>query len=186
MIRRLIDSSMKDSVSGTGLEDRGKNNIAGVEISKGIVNGEACTAAAVAAVAATGRKGEGRKRSLRLGRALVNDWKERASEIERDARSEGLQALECKRRRMQEFSKILAQRNEEGEPTQRSCFSGTDTNIFVKDAGIVSPMHAWSNYGGGRRGRNESITLRMFMLRTPGVLNGSRSRRRRRRYPNIT
>lgn len=114
MIRRLIDSSMKDSVSGTGLEDRGKNNIAGVEISKGIVNGEACTAAAVAAVAATGRKGEGRKRSLRLGRALVNDWKERASEIERDARSEGLQALECKRRRMQEFSKILAQRNEEG------------------------------------------------------------------------
>lgn len=177
VIRRLIDE-------GTGVGGGGKNNIAGVEISKGVVNGEACAAAAVAA---TGGKGEGRKRSLRLGRALVNDWKEKTSEIERDARSEGLQALECKRRRMQEFSKILAQRNEEGEPPQRSRFSVTDTSVFVKDANIVSPMHKWPYQGGGRRGRNEALTLRMRVLRTPGVLghrNGPRSRRRGKRHPN--
>lgn len=191
VIRRLIDASIDDSVSDAslGLGGGGKNNIAGVEISKGVVNGEACTAAAVAA---TGGKREGRKRSLKLGRLLVGDLKDKNSEIERDARSEGLLALECKRRRMQEFRRILAQRNEEaprGEPTQRGLFGGTDTSFFITDADIISPMHKWPYQGSGKRGRNEALTLRVCVPRTPGVLgrrNGSRSRRRRKRYPKAT
>ena len=187
VIRQLINSSGDVFPSKPGRVGVGssKKCIAGAELAKGVINGEACAAAAVAAARGTG---EGRKRGLRLGRLLVSDWTDKDLEMKLEARGDGLLALECKRRRMQDFSKTFIRQSKEvtrDEPSTCADPFESGSSFSVEGEG-VSPLHLRP---GGRRGRNEALTLRMRVRRTPGVLGHgsiSRSKRGRRRNARVS
>lgn len=148
----------------------------GADLSKGVFNGEGCAAAAV--VAATEGQTKNVKRGLGLGWLLVSDWKYKNSEMEREARGEGLWALERKRRRMQEFSQKTIEQQHALEKVRGTTSGGGSVDGVVgacddKPAGSVAEPEAAAQIDlrpGGKRGRNEALTLRMRVRRTPGVL----------------
>lgn len=165
-----------------GLEDVRKQHLSSIEFPKGVVNGEGCTAAAVAAAAAaTTINGE---KTSGMGWLLANDL---TSEMERGARGDGLLALERKRHRMRDFSqrkreqqekleRILALRKEGAGVDRGGAASGVGGAVNGGVNGDHAPGAAAGaaqidSRPGGRRGRNEALTLRMRARRgTPGVL----------------
>lgn len=200
-IRQSLDPSGEVVVAGERADatEFSKSFLAGTEPSKGVVNGEGCAAAAVAA--AGGQASSGEKRSLGLGWLLVSDWRYKNSAMEREASGGGRGALERKRRRMDEFSKKAIESREKLKSTgggdsvgERNSVGGglTDSEDAAVPA-VVGPAHPQIELRpGGRRGRNEALTLRMRVRRTPGVLGRGdggivdRSRRRDGRRPNRT
>ncbi|CAM9440111.1 unnamed protein product [Laminaria digitata] len=175
-----------------------KNFLAGAELSKGVVNGEGCAAAAVSA--AGGQASSGGKRSLGLGWLLVSDWRYKISAMEREASGGGRGALERKRRRMDDFSQKAIEKREKlkriggGSVGKRNAVDGGLITVGEDNAApAVGAAHAQIELRpGGRRGRNEALTLRMRVRRTPGVLGRGGggivdgSRRRDGRRPNRT
>lgn len=177
-----------------------KNVLAGTELSKGVVNGEGCAAAAVAA--AGGQASSGGKRSLGLGWLLVSDWRYKNSAMEREAIGGGRSALERKRRRMADFSLKAIEMREKlksvggggGSVGKGNAVGGglTDGEDAAAPAAGETAHPQIELRPGGRRGRNEALTLRMRVRRTPGVLGRGdggiidRSRRRDGRRPNRT
>ena len=155
-----------------------KKPLSTVELPKGVLNGEGCTAAAVAAAATTttnnGEKVPG------MGWLLANDL---TSEMERGARGGGLLALERKRHRMREFSQRRMEQKEklerflrkEGADVDRGGAGGSGGGGVNGEraafAGVAAGAAQIDSRPGGRRGRNEALTLRMRARRnTPGVL----------------
>lgn len=139
-----------------------------------------------------GKGGVGR--GLGLGWLLVSDWRFKNSEMERDARCGGVLALERKRRRMSEFSRKARERRVKVDAARGGIDSEgggnvvgeeDDSSVAVSD-GEVEKTGAGRTAQldlrpGGRRGRNEALTLRMRVGHTPGLLGrGTRSSRRDR------
>ena len=172
-----------------------KKHLTTVELPKGVLNGEGCTAAAVAAAgggatatAPATKDGEG---VPGMGWLLANDL---TSEMERGAGAGGLLALERKRHRMREFSQRKMEQQKKLERILRK--EGAD-DVRVKRGVTTSGVNGGVNgeYAsraaagaaqidsrpGGRRGRNEALTLRMRarrgtsgVLRNPGLGGGAR------------
>lgn len=165
-----------------------KKYLDGLDFPKGVVNGEACTAAAVAA--AVTNRGE---QTLGMGWLLASDLTSEAAEID-DAKGEGraLLALERKRRRMREFSRLKKEkqeildrllrkeiRNVNRREINSSSSSSSDRVVNDNESGADADAAAAAAPGGaqmdlrpgGRRGRNEALTLRMRVgRRTPRIL----------------
>lgn len=200
-IRQSLDPCGEVVVAGERADgtEISKNFLARTKLSKGVVNGEGCAAAAVAAAGGEARSGG--KRSLGLGWLLVSDWRYKNSAMEREASGGGRSALERKRRRMDEFSQEAIERRDKlksiggGDSVGKGNAAGEGL-ADGEDAGVpavVGPAHPQIELRpGGRRGRNEALTLRMRVRRTPGVLGRGdggivdRSRRRDGRRPNRT
>lgn len=150
-----------------------------VELPKGVLNGEGCTAAAVAAATTTTTKNG--EKVPGMGWLLANDL---TSELERGARGGGLLALERKRHRMREFSQRRVEQQEKIERILRK--EGVDVDRGgaasggggggvngerAAASGVAAGAAQIDSRPGGRRGRNEALTLRMRARRsTPGVL----------------
>lgn len=135
-----------------------KRYLSGVEFPKGVVNGEGCTAAAVAAATKSGGK------TLGMGWLLANDLTSEKSEMERDAQEGG---LERKRRRMREFS---LKKREQQKKLERIRTTGAGDRSGGNNGGLPVGKVEGAGVGvaagldlrpGGRRGRNEALTLRM-------------------------
>lgn len=159
-----------------------QQHLAGLEFPKGVVNGEGCTAAAVAASAGGVGRGRGQQTSG-MGWLLASDML-----VERRASGDGLSALERKRRRMREFSRKRGEqqaklerllREEEGgrgSVDRRRVNHGSDgVNGGVAAAAAGAPQTDLRAGGECRRGRDEALTLRMMRSRrrhgTPGLLS---------------
>lgn len=136
-----------------------KTYLSGVEFPKGVVNGEGCTAAAVAAATKSGEK------TLGMGWLLANDLTSEKSEMERDAQEGG---LERKRRRMREFS--LKKREQQKKLERIRTIRAGDGRSGGINGGLPVGKAEGAGVGvaagldlrpGGRRGRNEALTLRM-------------------------
>lgn len=193
-IRQFLDPSGDIVVAGERGDDGAevsKNFLRGAELSKGVVNGEGCAAAAVAAAGEKASSG-GKKRSLGLGWLLVSDWRYKNSVMEREANGGGRSALERKRRRMEEFSQKAIELREKLNKTgdgsvgrQSGAIEGGITDGEDASPAVGSAHAQIELRPGGRRGRNEALTLRMRVRRTLGVLgrgdgSGSVDRSRRR------
>lgn len=166
------DVSALDSQTG----QRSLQSIVKSEPSKGVVNGEACAAAAV--VAATEGQANNGKRRLGLGRLLVSDWRVRESVLETQASARGVDPLTRKRRRMEKYSerrrewrqkleRVRVDQNTICERVDGSLASQPGTEI--EGFPTAAPTRAQiESRPGARRGRND--TLRMRARRTSGVL----------------
>ncbi|CBJ29786.1 conserved unknown protein [Ectocarpus siliculosus] len=149
-----------------------KSYLSGMEFPKGVVNGEGCTAAAVAAATNGGEK------TLGMGWLLANDLASEKSEMERDVQEGG---LERKRRRMREFS---LKRREQQKKLERICTTGAGYRSGRLNGGLPVGKADDAGVGvtagldlrpGGRRGRNEALTLRMRVRgRRMGILRSFR------------
>lgn len=139
------------------------------------------------------------KRGLGLGWLLVSDWQFKNSEMEREARGGGILALERKRRRMSEFSRKTRERLQKVDAARSRAGGGGEgggggvvreeeedcSSVAVGELSRVGAAEAaqLDLRPGGRRGRNEALTLRIRVRHTPGVLGrGTRSARRDRGY----
>lgn len=179
--------------SQNGDPEVSKKYLDGLDFPKGVVNGEGCTAAAVAAALTNG--GE---QMLGMGWLLAADLTSEAAEID-DAKEGGraLLALERKRRRMREFSrkkkekqkKLERHLKKEEDNVNRSGVNSSSSNVVnssdelgaaTATAATATPATAAAAAGGpqidlrpgGRRGRNEALTLRMRAgRRTPRILS---------------
>ncbi|CAM9166806.1 unnamed protein product [Ectocarpus sp. 12 AP-2014] len=149
-----------------------KSYLCGVEFPKGVVNGEGCTAAAVAAATNSGEK------TLGMGWLLANDLTSEKSEMERGVQEGG---LERKRRRMREFS---LKRREQQKKLQRIRTTGAGDRSGRINGGLPVGKADDAGVGvaagldlrpGGRRGRNEALTLRIRVRgRRMGILRNFR------------
>lgn len=130
--------------------------------------------------------------SLGLGWLLVSDWRFRKSEMAQNVELFGVRALERKRRRMHEFSlRRKMEENQRGDDvtmlgsTAPPCPSnGESRGTKLADErlyGVVAPRPGLDLKPGGRRGRNEAVSLWMRYQRTPGVLGRGTSRLQSRR-----
>lgn len=157
-----------------GFEQAPQKHLTTVELPKGVLNGEGCTAAAVTATTT-----KGGEKMPGMGWLLANDL---TSEMERGARGSGVLALERKRHRMREFSQRKMEQQKklerilrkEGADVDRGGITGGGVNGVVNGeyaSRAAAGAAQIDSRPGGRRGRNEALTLRMRARRNmPGVL----------------
>lgn len=129
---------------------------------------------------------------LGLGWLLVSDWRFRNSELRQEVESAGVRALERKRQRMRDFSRKERETKLEDEASAAEAWvdrdhpgtSGGGGGKMITDDRLSRlvekdgpPRTGLDLRPGGRRGRNEALSLWMRYQRTPGIVGrGTQSR----------
>ncbi|CAM9971842.1 unnamed protein product [Scytosiphon promiscuus] len=158
-------SDGREAPEGGG--ESSKKTLDRLEFPKGVVNGEG-----------------GAETTLGMGWLLVNDLTLENSEMERGANEGGLLALERKRRRMKEFSRnkkeqqrklerILKKAESSVDGRNRGSGSSREGTSTSEDDGAGGDAAGTTQIDlrpGGRRGRDEALTLRMRVRSTKAGL----------------